>query len=159
MGFLIGIIVGVVGFRMIVRARKRRMGWAMHGPAHSHSGRGFGRRWLFEDRFSEKATRWLQLSPSQETEFRKLVSEVSQEMRGKRGTLDGMKRALGEVFSEDEYDTEKVADWISKQDAAYEAMRDRFLDATTRLHGLLDPTQRRRLAHILSRRGPGFGMA
>jgi uncharacterized membrane protein len=168
MGFLIGIIVGIVGFRMVLRKRRRHFAWeAMggHGGGHwhkrrmGHMGHAFAGSWLFEDRFSDKATQFLQLSPSQQTEFRQLAHEVGKEMRGKRGTLDGLKRALGDVFSEDDYDTEKVAEWITTQDQAYESMRDKFLDAVSRLHTILDPMQRRRLATMLSGRGAGFGYA
>jgi len=133
----LGILAAAFVIRLLVRFRMRR--WGMHGGRFGHHRHGGGRHrmrgWrLYRD---------LDLSRAQRDQIRGLMRELRAEMGDLRGDLpESLARVLGsELF--DRISAERIAD---ERFAALVRAKDKALDAMERLHAILTPAQRARVA-------------
>jgi Spy/CpxP family protein refolding chaperone len=170
-------VLGVVAVvrRFVFRRRFARFGgfgppWAMaacgpgfgHGPGpwggeagppwrrHGFGGSGPGGSFWLRGLFSR-----LDTTPGQEREIRSAIEEfqatASGLKSGLRGSRDDIARAVGgEVF-----DDAALGEAGARADVTAGQLKDAFASALRRVHAVLDPKQRERLAELLAK-GP-FG--
>jgi Spy/CpxP family protein refolding chaperone len=121
-------------------------GWDAEGGRRGPFGRGFrgGLRGLLF---------WLDLSPEQEKPVTEALEEVEKAMHATRDEVHAVRERLAKAMAEEQFDETTYGELLAKLDAAYEATRGAMLNALSKLHATLDPSQRRRLAAVLSR-GP-----
>ena len=116
----------------------------MRGHGHGSSGRGMGvRRPL-------RFLAWkLELDEAQLGEVAKILSDLKTERA--QGEVDHAKRlaALADAVSEDAFDANRAAEGAAFAVASAERMRSASVRALERLHGLLEPDQRKTLAYLI----------
>jgi Spy/CpxP family protein refolding chaperone len=170
-----GIILGVLGGLLVAKLVHRRLhgggcgghrhGWHGGGPWSGRGGWGGwrGRRggggpgaWFLSHR--------LGLDPVQEAEVEAILIDVREsfgELRdGGRAWID---EAL-ETVAADDFDRARVENAAAQQGQAVDRLRGKLVDAAQKLHEILTPEQRRRLASLRGRfpfggpaRPPGTG--
>jgi Spy/CpxP family protein refolding chaperone len=158
----------------VLKGGRSGRGWHPHGP-HSHGPhhRGpWGRwgppppppfggpPWARGRRRLQWLYRELETTPEQERTIKDAVEEVLDA----RHALLRERRKSGEDFAEsiagDSFDENVLGETFSRQDDRVRDLQKALAGALGRVHAVLDPDQRRRLARILARgpgRGPGFG--
>lgn len=168
-GTIVGVIAGLVLLKAAVHHRHRhhawggagcsgRAGWgggppwARHGHGHGHShhrGRGPG-AWMWG------ALGHLDLSPAQEKVVRTEAKALADKARalkdeGARSRADMARAVAGEEFEEG-----ALASMFIRHDDVMRGLREDLAGALGRIHTVLDPAQRERLAELLERgrRGP-----
>ena len=120
------------------------------GPPFRRHGFGPGGSFWLRSLFSR-----LDTTPGQEREIRAAIEELqhtaSELKSGLRGSRDDVARAVaGEIF-----DDAAFAEAGARADVTAGQLKDAFANALRRIHGVLDPKQRERLAELVAK-GP-FG--
>jgi len=161
----IGIAVGVVGALFLVKRlvlRRRfgyggscgRGGWARgrwgrwgHGR-HGGIGGSFWLRALFSK---------LDTTPGQEKEIRSALEDFQRSARESKEALGGSREAVARAVKGETFDEIAIGEAVVKIDSATGNVKHAFEAALRRIHAILDPKQRERLAEILERGPRGFG--
>lgn len=178
---MIGCIVfaGFLGFFAVGLLRHRRCaaphGWA--GPPWGRRGRGAGHwmgPWINEPgepgaaggpdsghRRGRGTWMWaalsrLDLSPAQEKVVREEVQKVKDKARSFRDEGSKMRGDMARSVRGEEFEEGALADMFIRQDDRMHALRDELAGALGRVHTVLEPDQRERLAELLEK-GPGRG--
>jgi len=170
----LGVFVAVKG--LLFRARFRRGPWALaacgpaayacgagcggHDRAEGHGGRGWGR---FRRGWGPGRSFWLRslfarldTTPGQEREIRSAIEEFQQTAQDAKDGLKSAREVLSRVMGAESFDDVAIGEAEARVDATASQMKAAFVLALKRIHGVLDPKQRERLAEILAK-GPGFG--
>lgn len=151
---MFGIIVGtlcLLGLIHVLRRGRWHHGYG-HGCGPGYGGYGMGgpRFWL-RNTFMRLGT-----SPSQE----KVIVEAANDLRDQAGKLwaeaQKSKADLAEAMRADPLDSAKVQAAFARHDGLMAELRKASLDALAKVHAVLDPEQRKRLASMLER-PYGFG--
>ena len=119
-------------------------------------GRGF-RRWGGGHRGGIGGSFWLRMlyarldtTPGQEREIRAALEELRERARDAKSGMLETRENLGKSVAGDEFDTSAFEAVSARLDATSEKMKDAASSALKRIHGVLDPKQRERLADLVS---------
>lgn len=177
----IAVAAGIVGFLAVVKRLvfRRRFGLAFaggpcaargYGGGHDDEGGGWGRRWgsfrggrggIGGSFWLRALFRRLDTTPGQEREIRAALEEMRDRARDAKEGIPETRENIGKAIRGDEFDASALEVVSARLDATSEKMKDAFSSALKRIHGVLDPKQRERLAEIigrgLHRGGQGFG--
>ncbi|MDF2693883.1 MAG: hypothetical protein K0S65_2266 [Labilithrix sp.] len=123
--------------------RHRRWGGRFSGPGGS-----FWLRALFAR---------LDTTPGQEREIRAAIEEFQGTARDAKGVLAGAREHLARAIDAESFDEVAAGEASSRADATAAVIKDALTTALKRVHAVLDPNQRQRLAQLLAAKGPGFG--
>ena len=140
-GFLFGTACLVGLFWVLKRGHRRHC----RGERRT----GFALRWLFER---------LDTTPGQEKVIRSAAEELFEKVRGLKDTVRGTRGDVARAFRADDFNAEILGDVFSRHDGALDELRRAFVGALAKVHEVLDPAQRARLADVLEslhRRGWG----
>lgn len=93
--------------------------------------------------------------PEQEQELEAAIDELLAEIKEElRAELRRSREDLGQIMGEDEFDAGQMGDLFSRHDETLGRLRRALVGALARIHDVLDPEQRGRLAELL-RAGDG----
>ena len=119
--------------------------------------RGF-RRWGGGHRGGIGGSFWLRMlyarldtTPGQEREIRTALEELRERARDAKSGMLETRENLGKSVAGEEFDTAAFEAVSARIDATSEKMKDAASSALRRIHGVLDPKQRARLADLVSR--------
>jgi uncharacterized membrane protein len=148
----VGMAMGVLGAVMLVRRLVfRRLGYAgCHGGPRGWRGRGVGRSHWLRALFSR-----LDTTPGQEREIRSAIEDFQKQARDAKDDLKGARDDLARAIRGEAFDDLAAGDATNRADATAARVKDALTGALKRVHAVLDPNQRERLAELLSK-GPGF---
>jgi Spy/CpxP family protein refolding chaperone len=120
-------------------------GWGRFGGRSRGIGRSFWLRALFAR---------LDTTPGQEREIRAALEDLRDRARDAKTGLPETRANIGKAMAGDTFDRSALEAASARFDATAEKMKDAFASALQRIHGVLDPKQRERLAELVS---SGFG--
>lgn len=155
---------GVIGVFVLLKRLvfHRRLAFAACGPGfgyhgHHHHHGGWSRRWR-----GPGGSFWLRAlfsrldtTPGQEREIRSAIEEVQDVAKAARSSLESARGDLARAMTGDVFDDVAAAQASGRADAATTAVKDATTAALRKVHAVLDPKQRERLAELLEK-GPGF---
>lgn len=133
---MFGIIIGTVSLVALIATLRR-------GP------RGFGGA----SRGFRHVTSRLKASPSQEDALRVVADDLFATGRATREDGLALRQALIAALEKEALEPTSLDDALARFDAATQRLRDALVTATQKIHGTLDPSQRKTLVGMLSR-GP-----
>jgi hypothetical protein len=168
-----GVAAGIIGAVMlfkVVRAifwRRRMMHYGYAGGCGSRGfsggcgsrgrwgggppwARGPGNSFWLRAIFSK-----LDTTPGQEREIRSAIEDFQREARGAKDGLKGAREKLARAFGPEALDEAGLIEARASAEDVTGKVKDAFATALRRIHGVLDPKQRERLAELLER-GPRF---
>lgn len=132
-------------------------GYGGEDERSSWGGRGF-RRWGGGHRGGIGGSFWLRMlyarldtTPGQEREIRASLEELRERARDAKSGMLETRENLGKSVAGEEFDTAAFEAVSARIDATSEKMKDAAASALKRIHGVLDPKQRERLAELVSR--------
>lgn len=130
-----------------------------HGGHRGGHGRWGGRGWSRRGpaRWVGKLADLVDATPEQEEVIHEAVSKLLTELRGLRDEAGSSRRDLGGAFGEERLDEERLGELFARHDQLLEGARKAVVGALAKIHEVLEPAQRERLARWLGRRGPDFG--
>jgi Spy/CpxP family protein refolding chaperone len=120
-------------------------GWRRVGGGRGGIGRSFWLRALFAR---------LDTTPGQEREIRAAIEDLRDRARDAKAGLKEARENAGKALARDVFDDTAFEAVNARVDASAEKVKDAVASALKRVHGVLDPKQRERLAEIV---GKGFG--
>ena len=153
--------VGIMGAfaivkRIMLRRYFRRMGFAGGGFGR-HGGR-FGKRGIGRSFWLRAIFAKLDTTPGQEREIRAAIEEMQERAIDAKKDLPEARTNIARALNADAFDTGALEAVHARVDATSEKMKDAFGSALRRIHGVLDPKQRQRLADVIASGGfRGFG--
>ena len=161
----VAIAAGVVGAvmlvkRLVVMRRFGRCGggggprfgrWGGGGHWHRGGGGGIGGSWWLRAVFSK-----LDTTPGQEKEIRSALEDLRKTARESKESLGASREAVARAVRHESFDEIAIGEATVKVDAATGNMKQAFEAALRRIHAVLDPKQRERLAELLERGPRGF---
>lgn len=155
----LGIVAAVLGVIFVARLVRRlvfyRMGYAgggcgprgfRRGPFGR--GRGPGGSWWLRAVFSK-----LDTTPGQEREIRSAIEDFQRTAYEAKDGLRGARSHLATAIKSPEFDESAVVQANATAEDATTKVKDAMAAALRRVHAVLDPHQRARLADLLER-GP-----
>ncbi len=170
----IAIAAGIVGVMALVKGLvfRRRFGHLAFaggpcgGGGFGHRGEGGGPPWGRGFRGWGRGGHgggiggsfWLRMlytrldtTPGQEREIRAALEELRERGRDAKSGMLETRESLGKSVAGEEFDTAAFEAVSARIDATSEKMKDAAASALKRIHGVLDPKQRERLAELVSR--------
>ena len=127
-------------------ARLRRWGWF----GDQRGGGGIGRSFWLRALFAR-----LDTTPGQEREIRAAIEDLSDRARDAKAGLPDTRENVSKAIAGDTFDTAAFEAVSARFDATAEKLKDALASALKRIHAVLDPKQRERLAEIVSKGGFG----
>jgi len=122
---MFGFVIAGVSFAGLVYLAARR---------HRY---GYGGYWAF---------RRLDTSPGQEKVIRTALSEAREVLRDFRKSNQGAKQELGPILEAEQLDERALESWLGARESSFQELKPRLLDIAKRIHDVLDPEQRRKVA-------------
>ncbi len=157
----IAIAAGIVGVALVLKKLvfRRRFGY---GGSCGHRGwhrgrwrRGFGGPggsfWL------RAIFARLDTTPGQEREIRAALEDFQTTAKAAKEGVKGSRVELARAIGGESLDEAALGEASSKVDTATAQVKDAFTSALKRIHAVLDPKQRERLAEIVSKGPSAFG--
>jgi Spy/CpxP family protein refolding chaperone len=167
MGFLFGTACLVGLLVMVAKHRHHRWGGRCgrggfggggHGPWDEPWSGGPGSRWGGGGFFRQQLLRHLSVrlgaTPGQEKVIASAADEALEAGRAAHEAMRATKKDVAEVFAGPAFDESLLGDVFSRQDDAIRSLRLAVSGALGKVHEVLEPEQRARLAELLAR-GPG----
>lgn len=153
---MLSILFGLACLAGLFHLNRGRFGgchrYADHEPHHFRGGfRGgphFGQRFLRHK--VDRVVRAVRATPEQAGEIRAAFDDLRGELETTKQTLGGQRRDLAEALRDDSVHHERVDVLFSAQREALEGAQAAIKRALDRVHGVLDPVQRGRLADLLA---------
>jgi Spy/CpxP family protein refolding chaperone len=106
----------------------------------------------------------LDTTPGQEREIRSAIEDLRDRAKDAKSGMLETRESLGKAIGGETFDDAAFEAVSARVDATSEKVKDALSSALKRIHGVLDPKQRERLADLVSRgafnrwgRGGGFG--
>ena len=163
----IGIAVGVIGVLALVKRFVLRRHFARFG-GHGYAGGGScgerGGRFRGWGRHGPGGSFWLRAifarldtTPGQEREIRSAVEEFQSQAWSTKDGLKGAREHLAKAVGAVEFDESALASASATAEDATGKVKEALAAALRRIHAILDPRQRERLAEILARGPRGRG--
>jgi uncharacterized membrane protein len=112
--------------------------------ARRHRYGGYGGYWVF---------RRLETSPGQEKVIRTALSEARDVFRDYRKSNQGVKQQLVPILEAEVLDEHAVNSWLGERQRSLEELKPRLMDIAKRIHDVLDPEQRRKVARFVANSG------
>lgn len=147
---LCSIALGFIGFLFAAKVA-RRLGHRRRGGRCAG-----GSRFLGKNRFLRRLFFHLDTTPGQEREIRASLDELRERAADAARGVREAKASLGKSLEGEVFDEAAFEALSARIDAASAQMKDAAAGALRRVHAVLDPSQRARLAALLAR-GPGWG--
>ena len=97
----------------------------------------------------------LDTTPGQEREIRSAIEDFQREARTAKDGLKGAREKLAQAFGPEALDEAVLIEARASAEDVTDKVKDAFATALRRIHGVLDPKQRERLAELLEK-GPRF---
>lgn len=97
----------------------------------------------------------LDTTPGQEREIRSAIEDFQREAHGAKDGLRDARGKLAEAIGPDELDESKLVEARATAEDVTGKVKDAFAASLRRIHAVLDPKQRERLAELLAK-GPRF---
>ncbi|HSO31640.1 MAG TPA: periplasmic heavy metal sensor [Labilithrix sp.] len=97
----------------------------------------------------------LDTTPGQEREIRAAIEDMRERAQDARSGLPETRASLARSIAGETFDAAAFEAVSARVDATSEKMKDAFASALKRIHGVLDPKQRERLAALVG--SGGFG--
>jgi Spy/CpxP family protein refolding chaperone len=159
-------VLGAVALAKMFFFRRRMMmmgygslGYEGGGCGHRGFGRWGGFRGGWGGRFSGPGgSFWLRAlfarldtTPGQEREIRSAIEELRERARDAKSSMKESRDGLGRAIAGETFDESAFESVSARFDATSEKMKDAFGSALKRIHGVLDPKQRERLAELVSK--------
>lgn len=134
---MFGFVIAGVSLAGLVylAARRRRYG-------------GFGGYWAFKR---------LDTSPGQEKVIRTAISEAREVWRDYRKSNQGAKEQLVPILEAEVLDEHAVSSWLGERQRSLEEVKAPLLAIAKRIHDVLDPEQRRKVARFVAHSGGYYG--
>lgn len=181
---MFGIIVGSAAAlgACAYLSRRRRRGYrhgSRHGSRYCYGGhrhgshrcyggsRGWGRGRDWDEREGptrERVSAWvariadrLDATPEQEEVMFDAARSVARQLRELKGSVWAGGREVAEALGSDRFDAEQLGELFGHQDDRLRSAREAVVEALAKVHAVLDPEQRERLARWLGRRREGGG--
>jgi Spy/CpxP family protein refolding chaperone len=98
----------------------------------------------------------LDTTPGQEREIRSAIEEFQRKAIEAKSGLKSTREDLARAIGGESFDDTAIGEASVRADATAAQVKDALTDALRRVHGVLDPKQRERLAELLAK-GPSFG--
>jgi len=139
----IAIALGIVSAFALTKKLvfRRRFGCAPHSR-RGGPGRSFWLRSLFAR---------LDTTPGQEREIRAAIEELRDRARDAKSGVGETREGIGQAVAGESFDEAAFESVTARFDATAEKMKDAAAVALRRIHAVLDPKQRERLAELVSR--------
>ena len=165
----IAIAAGVIGVVAVVKrlVLGRRFGHHAFaaGPCGGEGG-GFGPPWrrargwgrgggIGQSFWLRRIFARLDTTPGQEREIRAAIEDMRERAQDAKSGLPETRASLARSISGETFDAAAFEAVSARVDATTEKMKDAFASALKRIHGVLDPKQRERLAELVG--SGGFG--
>ncbi len=157
----VAIAAGVVGALLLVKrlVLRRRFGggcggrarWGHHRGGWNRGG-GIGGSWWLRAIFSR-----LDTTPGQEKEIRSALEDFKKTAKESKESLGASREAVARAVRHEAFDEIAIGEATVKADAAAGQVKQAFEAALRRIHAVLDPKQRERLAELLEKGPRGFG--
>lgn len=162
----IAIAAGIIGVVGLVKALVFRRRFGGHGCSRGrgrgrfggHRG-GIGRSFWLRSLYAR-----LDTTPGQEREIRAAIEELRERAWDAKTDLPSARENIGKAIAGETFDDGAFEAVSARVDATAEKLKDAVGSALKRIHGVLDPKQRERLADIVGKggfgcwgRGGGFG--
>jgi len=134
---MFGFVIAGVSLAGLVylAARRRRYG-------------GYGAYWAF---------RRLDTSPGQEKVIRTAFSEARDLMREYRKNNRGAKEELGPILEAEQLDERAIDSWLDQRRRSLEELKPQLVAIAKKIHDVLDPEQRKKVAHFVAHSGHHHG--
>jgi uncharacterized membrane protein len=160
-GIAAGIIGAVLLFKLVrgLVWRRRYMHFAGYeggggcGPRGFRRGpwaRGPGGSWWLRAVFAK-----LDTTPGQEREIRSALEDFQREAKSAKDGFKGAREKLAQAFGPNEIDESVLVEARASAEDVTGKVKDSFAGALRRIHAVLDPKQRERLAELIAK-GPRF---
>ena len=107
---------------------------------------GYGGYWIF---------RKLDTSPGQEKVIRTALGEAREVLRDYRKANRGAKQDLGPILEAESLDERAIDSWIDQRKRSLEELKPQLMGIAKRIHDVLDPEQRRKVARFVAE-GHGY---
>ena len=117
--------------------------WGRHWGGH---GGGIGGSFWLRALYAR-----LDTTPGQEREIRAAIEELRERARDAKSGLPETRENIGKSVAGETFDTAAFEAVSARFDATAEKMKDALASALKRIHAVLDPKQRERLADIVSK--------
>ncbi len=147
------IALALIGLFAFIRHHHRHHAWA--GGCHGRRGRrgGWGHHRSWDDRGHrgpEDLLDRLDLSPEQEKAVRTEVRTIIDQVGGLRDERDRTRSDLARAVRGD-FDEVVLGEMFARHDERLEKLRGDLTGALGRIHAVLEPAQRERLADLIER--------
>jgi Spy/CpxP family protein refolding chaperone len=156
----IAIAAGIVGVVAVVK----RLVFLRRCGGRGHRGWGWGRHWGGEGggrgghRGGIGGSFWLRMlfarvdtTPGQEREIRAAIEDLRDRAKDAKSGMLETRESLGKSVAGETFDDAAFEAVSARVDATSEKMKDALSSALKRIHAVLDPKQRERLAELVSR--------
>ncbi|MGH1341034.1 MAG: Spy/CpxP family protein refolding chaperone [Nannocystales bacterium] len=168
-GFFVGAALVYGAYRF---SHRRHHG--MRGPGCGHGPRGYrgpmssndgapwsrdsaGASWRKRARGTERMVGWLasklEATPEQYRVIRNEVEQFADKTQGLRGELRLSREDITNAMRGDSFDEEIMGESFARQDERIREVREQLVGALARIHDVLEPLQRERLAELNHRFG------
>jgi uncharacterized membrane protein len=107
------------------------------------------------DRWASMLAWRLEASPSQSEVIREAFRGVSDELRAVADERKATREDLGKAVGGERFDEQVMGDLFARHDQRLEQIRRSVVGAMAKVHDVLEPIQRERLASLLGKRGFG----
>jgi uncharacterized membrane protein len=146
-------VLGVVAVvkRVVFWRRYAMAGYGYGGCGGHHMRRGPGRTFWLRALFAR-----LDTTPGQEREIRSAIEELQQRTVELKGGLRGARDDVAKAIGGEVFDESAIGDAAARADGVTAQLKAVLTEALRKIHAVLDPKQRERLAELLAK-GPGFG--
>lgn len=115
------------------------------GGWHGHRG-GIGRSFWLRMLYAR-----LDTTPGQEREIRAAIEDLRDRAKDAKAGMFETREHLGKAIAGETFDQAAFEAVSARVDATSEKMKDALASALKRIHGVLDPKQRERLADLVSK--------
>jgi Spy/CpxP family protein refolding chaperone len=162
----IAIAAGVVGVVALVKRLVLGRRFGRHAFAGPCGGGGFGPPWARRRRWARRGgigqSFWLRhvfarldTTPGQEREIRAAIDDLRDRALDAKSGLPETRASIARAIGGETFDDGAFEAVSARVDATTEKMKDAFASALKRIHAVLDPKQRQRLAELVG--SGGFG--
>jgi hypothetical protein len=107
------------------------------------------------DRWASMLAWRLEASPSQSEVIRAAFRSVADELHAAADERKTTREDLGKAVGGEQFDEQVMGELFARHDQRLEQIRRSLVGALAKVHDVLEPTQRERLAAMLGRRGFG----
>lgn len=107
------------------------------------------------DRWASMLAWRLEASPSQSEVIREAFHGVYDDLRAVADERKATREDLGKAFGAEQFDEQVMGELFARHDERLEQIRRSLVGAMAKVHAVLEPTQRERLAGMFGKRGFG----